>query len=242
MLLNGRRVFDEDGAATAILLAIEDVTRRREADREKDELLQAKEVLLQEMQHRVANSLQIIASILLLKARTVQSEETRLHLQEAHQRVMSVATVQEQLHATGLNERIEIGPYLTKLCASLAVSMIGERRPLSIKVKASSGGATSSEAVSLGLIVTELVINALKHAFPEGNEGEIVVSYELQDSGWCLSVADNGSGTQEADGEPSHTGLGTSIVEALAHQLEATVQRTSGPQGTMVSIIAPAIS
>ena len=242
MLLNGRRVFDENGAATAILLAIEDVTRRREADREKDELLQAKEVLLQEMQHRVANSLQIIASILLLKARTVQSEETRLHLQEAHQRVMSVATVQEQLHATGLNERIEIGPYLTKLCASLAASMIGERRPLSIKVKASSGGATSSEAVSLGLIVTELVINALKHAFPEGNEGEIVVSYELQDSGWCLSVADNGSGTQEADGEPSHTGLGTSIVEALAHQLEATVQRTSGPQGTMVSIIAPAIS
>ena len=76
-------------------LAIEDVTRRREADREKDDLLQAKEILLQEMQHRVANSLQIIASILLLKARTVQSEETRLHLQDAHQRVMSVATVQQ---------------------------------------------------------------------------------------------------------------------------------------------------
>ena len=171
MLLNGRRVFDENGAATAILLAIEDVTRRREADREKDELLQAKEILLQEMQHRVANSLQIIASILLLKARTVQSEETRLHLQDAHQRVMSVATVQQQLHASGLNERIEIGPYLTKLCASLAASMIGERRPLSIKVQASSGGATSSEAVSLGLIVTELVINALKHGFPSRRGG-----------------------------------------------------------------------
>jgi chemotaxis protein methyltransferase CheR len=242
MLLNGRRVFDENGAATAILLAIEDVTRRREADREKDELLQAKEILLQEMQHRVANSLQIIASILLLKARTVQSEETRLHLQDAHQRVMSVATVQEQLHATGLNERIEIGPYLTKLCASLAASMIGERRPLSIKVKASSGGATSGEAVSLGLIVTELVINALKHGFPAGAEGEIVVSYELRDSGWRLSVADNGSGTQEADGEIPRAGLGTSIVEALAHQLKATVEKSSGLEGTMVSIIAPAVS
>ena len=105
MLVNARRVFDEDGSASAILLAIEDVTWRRDADREKDELLQAKEILLQEMQHRVANSLQIIASILLLKARTVQSEETRLHLQDAHQRVMSVATVQEQLHASGLNEK-----------------------------------------------------------------------------------------------------------------------------------------
>ena len=62
MLLNARRVFNEDGSVSAILLAIEDVTRRREADREKDDLLQQKEILLQEMQHRVANSLQIIAS------------------------------------------------------------------------------------------------------------------------------------------------------------------------------------
>jgi len=233
-------VFDEDGSASAILLAIEDVTRRREAEREKDELLQQKEILLQEMQHRVANSLQIIASILLLKARTVQSEETRLHLQDAHQRVMSVATAQQQLHASGLNERIEIGPYLTKLCASLATSMVGDRRPISIEVKATSGSATSSEAVSLGLIVTELVINALKHGFPEGDEGEILVSYDAEHSGWRLSVADNGSGAKEAT-EPPHIGLGTSLVEALAHQLNAAVQKTSGAEGTTVTITAPAI-
>jgi two-component sensor histidine kinase len=242
MLLNARRVFGEDGTASAILLAIEDVTRRREAEREKDDLLQQKEILLQEMQHRVANSLQIIASILLLKARTVQSEETRLHLQDAHQRVMSVATVQQQLLASGLNERIEIGPYLSKLCDSLAASMIGERRPLSLKVQASSGGAVSSEAVSLGLIVTELVINALKHGFQGEEQGEILVSYEVQNPGWRLSVSDNGSGLTNADGEPPHTGLGTSIVEALAHQLKATVEKSGGPQGTTVTITASALS
>jgi PAS domain S-box-containing protein len=236
MLLNARRVFDEDGSASAILLAIEDVTRRRETEREKDELLQQKEILLQEMQHRVANSLQIIASILLLKARTVESEEIRLHLQDAHQRVMSVATVQQQLQASGLNESIEVGPYLSKLCASLAASMIGDRRPLAIKVQATSGRAVSAEAVSLGLIVTELVINALKHGFQGEEAGEILVSYHAQDCGWRLSVSDNGSGPKGAAGEPSHTGLGTSIVEALAHQLAATVQKTSGPQGTTVSI------
>jgi two-component sensor histidine kinase len=240
MLLNARRVFDEDGAPSAILLAIEDVTRRREAEREKDELLQQKEILLQEMQHRVANSLQIIASILLLKARTVQSEETRNHLRDAHQRVMSVATVQQQLQASGLNESIDIGSYLSKLCASLAESMVGERRPLSIKVEATSGRAVSSDAVSLGLIVTELVINALKHGFPSGEEGEILVKYGAQNSGWQLSVSDNGSGPKEAAGEPPHTGLGTSIVEALAQQLNATVHRSSGPQGTTVTITAPA--
>ena len=134
MLLNARQVFDEDGTGSASLpLAIEDVTDRRGAEREKDELLRQKEILLQEMQHRVANSLQIIASILLLKARTVQSEEICLHLHDAHQRVMSVATAQQQLQPSGFNESIEIGPYLSKLCDSLAKSMIGDRRPLSIK-------------------------------------------------------------------------------------------------------------
>jgi two-component sensor histidine kinase len=234
MLLNARCVFDEDGSTAALLLAIEDVTQRRDAAREKDELLRQKEVLLQEMQHRVANSLQIIASILLLKAKTVQSEETRLHLRDAHQRVMSVATVQQQLHASGLNESINIGPYLSKLCESLAASMIGERRPVSIRVNATSGRAVSSEAVSLGLIVTELVINALKHAFPTGEEGEILVKYDTQNSGWRLSVSDTGSG--EATDDPPHTGLGTSIVEALAHQLNAEVHKFGGPQGTTVTI------
>ena len=240
MLLNARQVFDEGGSASALLLAIEDITHRRDAEREKDELLRQKEVLLQEMQHRVANSLQIIASILLLKARTVQSEEIRLHLQDAHQRVMSVATVQQHLHASGLNESIEIGPYLSKLCESLAKSMVGERRPLSIKVEATSGRATSSEAVSLGLIVTELVINALKHAFPRGTcEGQILVKYDAGKPGWRLSVSDDGEGVGEA-GADVHTGLGTSIIEALAQQLTAKVQRFAGPTGTTVSITSSA--
>ena len=177
---------------------------------------------MQEMQHRVANSLQIIASILLLKARTVQSEEIRLHLHDAHQRVMSVATVQQQLQASGLNESIEIGPYLCKLCDSLAKSMVGERRPLSIKVQATSG-------------------RALKHAFPSSSEkGEILVKYDGEESGWRLSVSDNGAGPAEVSAERPHTGLGTSIVEALARQLDATVQKSGGPQGTTVSIFAGA--
>jgi chemotaxis protein methyltransferase CheR len=136
-----------------------------------------------------------------------------------------VATVQQQLHASGLNERIEIGPYLSKLCDSLAASIVSERRPLSIKVQATSGRAASSEAVSLGLIVTELVINALKHGFQGEEEGQILVSYDAQNSGWRLSVSDNGSGPKRASGEPPHTGLGTSIVESAG----ASTQR-HGPE------------
>ena len=168
----------------------------------------------------------------------MQSEEIRLHLEDAHQRVMSVATVQQHLQASGLNERIEIGPYLSKLCDSLAKSMIGDRRPLSLKVQATSGAATSSDAVSLGLIVTELVINALKHAFQIGETGEILVGYDAREFGWTLSVSDNGTGPGDATAERPHAGLGTSIVEALARQLDATVQKSGGPQGTTVSIVA----
>src|ERR1700732_1815478 len=108
MLLNARKVFYEASAHTTLLLGIEDVTERRALEREredllrqKDVLLREKDVLLQELQHRVANSLQIIAAIILMKSRSVESEETRLHLQDAHNRVLSVAAVQQHLHVAG---------------------------------------------------------------------------------------------------------------------------------------------
>jgi PAS domain S-box-containing protein len=237
LLLNARQVFDEANPRPALLLAMEDVTQRRAAEREKDELLREKEILLEEMTHRVANSLQIIASIILLKARTVQSEETRRHLQDAHQRVMSVATVQEQLRGTGLGDRIEIGPYLVKLCDSLAKSMIGADRSVPVVVEAGPGTADSSHAVSIGLILTELLINAVKHAFPAGRSGNIRVTYDTRGKEWRLSVSDDGVGRASQEGQPVATaGLGTSIVVALARQLDARVEVSSGPQGTIVSI------
>ena len=230
-------MVNRGNARKLILLAIEDVTERRAAERETSDLLQQKEVLLQEMQHRIANSLQIIASILMLKARAVQSEETRSHLRDAHDRVMSVATVQQQLQASGLGEPIELGPYLSRLAEALAASMIGDSRPISLKVEANSATALSGEAVSIGLIITELVINALKHAFPAGSGGEILVSYAVDGANWRLSVSDNGVGPHRDGHGPGRTGLGTSIVEALAHQLNACVETTSRSPGTIVSIV-----
>ena len=134
MLLDARKVFYAEAGHTTTLLAFEDVTDRRAIEGKVQELLREKDLLLQEMQHRVANSLQIIASILLMKARTVQSEETRLQLEDAHQRVLSMAAVQRHLQVTGRGAPIVIGTYLTKLCETLAHSMIGERRPIYLTV------------------------------------------------------------------------------------------------------------
>jgi chemotaxis protein methyltransferase CheR len=237
LLLNAREVFDEADPSLALLLAIEDVTSRRAAEREKDHLLREKEMLLEEMRHRIANSLQIIASILMLKARTVQSDETRRHLEDAHQRVMSVAKVQEQLRVTGYGDRIQIAPYLTKLADSLATSMIGSDRSIRVVVEAGAGTAVSGEAVSIGLIVTELLINAVKHAFPGARSGTIRVEYHASDEDWRLAVSDDGVGRDGRNGGPPVVGLGTSIVEALARQLDARQEISSGPAGMTVAII-----
>jgi chemotaxis protein methyltransferase CheR len=237
MCLNARQVFYEGGAGTTILLGMEDVTERRILEREKDELLRQKDTLFEELQHRIANSLQIIASIILMKARAVQSEETRFHLEDAHKRVLSIAAVQKQLHASGATGTIEIAPYLSQLCASLAHSMIGETRPISLKVIGEGGIATSRQAESLGLIVTELVMNALKHAFRDDKaKGQITVAYDMIGTNWKLSISDNGIGKRDGGFAQGKSGLGTGIVEALAHQLDAQVETSAGPEGTTVSI------
>jgi len=243
-LLHARKVLGTDEGRALILLGFEDVTERRATEREKallqvrtDELVAQKEMLLAEMQHRIVNSLQIIASILMLKARAVTSEETRQHLQDAHRRVMSVAAVQEHLHSSGRADIIQIAPYLTKLCKSIADSMIGENRLSTIAVVADESTGPSADAVSLGLIVTELVINALKYAFPDPNKaGTVMVCYEVNGTDWKLSISDDGIGRAEGRGPPAKGGMGTSLVKALAHQLDAKVETTSSAAGMKVAV------
>jgi two-component sensor histidine kinase len=237
MCLNARPVAYRGGTDTAILLGIEDVTEQHTLQREKDGLLREKEVLLEELQHRVANSLQIIASIILMKARMVGSEESRAHLQDAHNRVLSVAAVQQQLRASGAVGPIEMAPYLKKLCETLESSIIGDSRPVSIKVVSDGACATSRQAESLGLISTELVMNALKRAFPTNKtDGRITVSYDVDATNWKLSVADNGIGRPDGVFTQPKTGLGTGIIKALAQQLGATVETIGNPKGTTVSV------
>src|SRR6202020_2530158 len=121
-------------AHTNILLGIEDITVQRGLERDKDDLLRQKDVLLDELQHRVTNSLQIIASIIMMKAKSVESEETRRHLHDAHTRVISVAAVQEHLHASAGIGSMEMLPYLSTLCGALTHSMIGDGQSISLKV------------------------------------------------------------------------------------------------------------
>jgi len=238
LLLNARRLLGGKGPDAALIIELEDVTARREADRQKDELLRQQEILLLEVQHRIANSLQIIASILLLKARTVESEIARSHLHDTHDRVISVATLHEQLRMSPLGNDVVVAPYLSKLCESLVSSMVSDRQHITVTVTALPDATVrAADAVSYGLIVTELIINAFKHGFPDGREGCIAVDFFGDRSGWRLSVSDNGVGRHLDPATPERVGLGTSIVEALAHKLEAKVEISAGHPGTTTSIV-----
>lgn len=245
LLMSARTVDYGGSSAPNTLLAFRDITEARRAEAEKqalldrtEELLAQQRVLFQEMQHRVANSLQIIASILMLKARAVTSEESRRHLEDAHQRVMSVATVQNYLHLTDGVDEIEVSAYLQKLCDGLAKSIIVGSRPIVIDLHATESTIPSRNAVSIGLIVTELVINAIKYAFPISTGSErVLVSYETRDTDWRLVVADNGVGRNvtEKPAEPG-SGLGSLIIEALAKQLGARVEIASSDKGMSVTV------
>ncbi len=235
LLVSAREIRYENGRKK-MLLSISDVTHQRMLEIEREKLLTQKDLLLKEMRHRIANSLQLIASILLIKAETVDSKESRSHLQDAHERILSIATVQQQLEPVGIGEEIAVAGYLDALCKSLARSMIAGRKQVTIKVKASTGSVSSDAAVSFGLITTELVINSLKHAFPDGKAGTITVCYEAALSGWTLSVADDGVG-QSKDAGGERPGLGTSIIGALANQLHAIIRTETSSAGTKVAIL-----
>lgn len=242
--LNALPLREETGASKMVLLAIKDITERRDAEQEKqrllehtEELLEQQTTLLREMRHRIANSLQIIASILLLKAGSVTSEETKKELRAAHQRVMSVAAVQGHLQASDGIEQIEMGPYLTKLGNGLASSMVSSEQNITIKVVADAGTLPTSHAVSLGLIVTELVINALKYAFPRQQQSaHIRVNFEMSGADWKLTVSDNGAGRGNSQEAANSTGLGAVLVAALAKQLNAVVTEPATRKGLTVEV------
>jgi two-component sensor histidine kinase len=235
LVLNARKLDYADADNVRLLLSVSDITDARAAEKIKDDLLREKAILLQEVQHRVANSLQIIASVLLQSAKHVHSDETRTHLYDAHNRVMSVASVQQQLAASRLGD-VALRPYFTTLCQSIGASMIRDAKQLSLEVTADDSVTSADVSVSLGLVVTELVINALKHAFPGRRHGKILVDYRSDGAQWTLTVRDNGVG-MPADVASAKPGLGTSIVEALAHQLSAAVSITGGKPGTTVTVV-----
>ena len=188
-------------------------------------------LLLEELGHRIRNNLHIIMSVLTLQARSHQDQALQQALEAAINRIRVIAKAHDHLQKGRESETVEMREYLEGLCNNLVESVRGVR-PVAIRIEADAFRLPTTSAVPIGLIVNELVTNAFKYAFPEGQEGLIVITLRRTEDGrLTLTVRDNGRGCPERVQE----GLGSRLVRMLVQQLNGSLTREPGsPKGCEV--------
>jgi len=210
----------------ALLGIITDITERKRAEELIKASLEEKEVLLKEIHHRVKNNLQIISSLLYLQSKGVKDEKTLEVFRDSQSCVKSMALIHEKIYASGDLAKIDFGEYIRDLTDNLFSSygINADKVALKIDVKDVSFGVNL--AVPCGLIINELISNSLKHAFPEGKTGEIVVSLRVaKEKEVELIVSDNGIGIPEDLDYKNTDSLGTQLVVNLVEkQLKGTIE------------------
>ena len=223
---------------TALLRsALEDALRRRRLERENEEAQEQvriardrAEAMLREVNHRVGNSLQLVSTFMSLQLRHMADEGARDALREAQARIEAVAHVHRRLYTSGDMETVDMQAYLDGLVGELTKSLGSDAASPNITLQAEPMRVSTDQAVSLGVIVTELVTNAVKYAYATGEAGEIRVSLAPDPSGRAiLTVEDDGPGL--GDGKPKGTGLGGKIITAMASGLRSAVEFDGAHKG-----------
>lgn len=220
--------------AEALWLTIDKATTRRDLIRslkaERDRLaalLAEKEVLLYEVHHRVKNNLTVIASLLSLQANSCGNEEVAGALRASQHRVESMALIHEQLYATTDLGQVDLAKHATILVTSLFHSYGVDLTRVRWRVEMESLELPLIQAVPVGLILGELVSNVLKHGFPEGRAGFILIQGARRSGQIELTVSDDGIGIPEAMDFSKPKSLGMQIVRILARQLKGKFEVTS---------------
>ena len=237
MCLNARKVYRLGNKIQQILLAIEDVTERVRLEREHTIAHEHIGMLLQELTHRVKNSLQIIASMVWIESRSHKSGEGKAALERVSHRIDALGHLYAKLSKADTVEAVDAATYLDELCRDLISSVHKEDgASIVLKMDIESELLPTDRAIPIGLIVNELVTNAVKYAFPGETRGTILVTLKRLPGELRLTVADDGQGL---DSRRSGSGLGGRLVEGFAHQLGGQVERESDSHGTTVRVILP---
>ena len=192
-----------------------------------------REVLLREVNHRVGNSLQIIASLLHLQANSAAQDDVEAALTNAMGRVAAVAQVHRRLYTSHDLKSVLLNQYLDALLEDLRRSAEGNKMSR-LTLKADPIEIDPDRAVAIGIIVNELVMNAVKYAYPDC-AGPIHVELGAKGEDLVLSISDNGVGLN-GKSDPRSTGMGQRIVTAMASKLEATVERDPNHAGTRIVV------
>jgi two-component sensor histidine kinase/sensor domain CHASE-containing protein len=223
--------------ADEVLVLVRDVTALRRAEE-----AQRKEILLREIHHRVKNNLQVITSLLDLQARAARDDETRRLLSESRNRVRSMALIHERLYGSG-SDAVDFADYARDLVTHLRHSLAGDSERVAVTVDVEGFPLDMDVSVPCGLIINELLTNALEHAFPEGRAGSVAVSLHRRPDGSLeLRVADDGVGLPP-DVDPENPGtLGLRIVRILSAQIQGALETERGPvdgRGTAFTVVFP---
>ena len=208
-----------DGELQGLVCAALNIAERKETEERLRASLDEKEVLLKEVHHRVKNNLQIISSLLALQARDNGDPHVRRMFEQSQGRIRSMALIHEQLYQSGELSRIDFLEYVRRLCSYLmdCSDDLGGRVALRLDVAAVP--LPLNLAIPCGMILNELVSNALKHAFPAGRRGTVSISFAAHDGQFRLSVCDDGVGNDPAAAGAKSGSLGLKVVDALVKQL-----------------------
>ena len=214
------------------------VAEREKAEDEIRNSLLEKEVLLQEINHRVKNNLQIISSLLSLQSQDIQDEQALRSFQVSQDRIKAMALVHEKLYQSDDLARIDIGEYIRSLADDLRSSYGLGSQDVNLTIDVDNILLGVDTAIPCGVIVNELVSNSLKHAFPEGRAGEIVISFRKIDGQYTMIFKDDGVGLPQDLDIRHPSSLGLTIVNALTGQLGGAIDRGHNG-GTEINITFP---
>lgn len=214
-----------------------DITPRKEAEEQIKQSLKEKETLLQEIHHRVKNNMQVIISLLNLQAATIQDEKVKTLLKESSSRVNAMALIHNYLYQSSSLSEIDLAEYFESLAGSL-VSMY-RTSAVNIQVHADNIKLNMDQAIPCGLIINELISNALKHAFPENKTGQIRIEAIRTQACYILQISDNGVGLPEEVVDGKMESLGLKLVRGLAENQLGGRMSVSGEQGTRFIIEIP---
>lgn len=224
-------VRDLDRALTTAAAALQDREQALTA------ALRQRDLLMAEIHHRVKNNLQIVASLLSLQADRLRNETARTEFAVARDRVQALATLHRHLYTSQSFDRMSLRPFLEELSRQLGEALgAGQESGVAIRIEADDIELGTDQSISLALLLTEVVSNAMRHAFPDGRHGTITISLQVRDNQALLRVSDDGVGVDESG--QTADGLGMRLIQGFAHHLGGVAEITGGP-GTCVSVRFP---
>jgi chemotaxis protein methyltransferase CheR len=235
MRMNARKINRSGDGSTHILLAIEDVTRERSLEAENAAALDYANRLLEELNHRVMNSLSMIGAMIALERRMLSDDQCRKAFERMRSRIDTVGTLYRTLTNSNSVDSVSADAYLADIVRDTVGSVGAESAQVAVDFSVDPVQLRTRLAVPLGLIVNELVTNSLKYAFPERDRGRLGLHMVVEGVGLKLTIWDDGGGIDDAARVDS--GLGQKLVSAFVAQIGGTLSRESDATGTRHTLI-----